>query len=336
VRNLDEISHVSRVTITCVRTNITLKTAKLAQKHGVEMLIPFEPLSDLTNWDFASSWHQKMLPKLRDVYKGRLVVGSQKYHLAVVDYPNFDYSGYDYVGLGVDFDGFPTSWEKLRLAIRRVLDYADGLKKKYGIKIIISRVAFQPLPESMAIFEGYDEHPEEVKLRCYEMMFEEATGRVDGFFFYMWEYSVPTFLCLKRAGKEFIDRVERLPKRSERVFKYLSVKANFYDQRKRAAFKLGNPRLMKISLITFRHWKGTMEYHRTRDILYVKRLLGHKCIQNTLIYIDLEIALFHSTNDEFTVRVASNAKEACSLIESGFEYVTGEYDDGGKIFRKRK
>jgi len=79
-----------------------------------------------------------------------------------------------------------------------------------------------------------------------------------------------------------------------------------------------------------------MEYHRTRDILYVKKLLGHKCIQNTLIYIDLETALFHSTNDEFTVRVASNAKEACSLIESGFDYVTGEYSDGGKILRKRK
>jgi hypothetical protein len=29
------------------------------------------------------------------------------------------------------------------------------------------------------------------------------------------------------------------------------------------------------------------------------------------------------------------AKEACELIETGFEYVTGEYTDGGKIFRKR-
>jgi hypothetical protein len=24
------------------------------------------------------------------------------------------------------------------------------------------------------------------------------------------------------------------------------------------------------------------------------------------------------------------------FIEAGFEYVTGEYDDGGKLFRKRK
>ncbi len=27
---------------------------------------------------------------------------------------------------------------------------------------------------------------------------------------------------------------------------------------------------------------------------------------------------------------------AATLTESGFEYVTGEYNDGGKIFRKHK
>ena len=55
------------------------------------------------------------------------------------------------------------------------------------------------------------------------------------------------------------------------------------------------------------------------------------------VYIDIERAIFGSLKgDEFTVRVAANVKEACELIEAGFEYVTGEYNDGGKIFRKRK
>jgi len=79
-----------------------------------------------------------------------------------------------------------------------------------------------------------------------------------------------------------------------------------------------------------------MEYHRTKDILHVQRFLGHKNIQNTLIYIDLEAKMFTNSNEGFTTRVAQNTGEACSLIESGFEYVTGEYGDGGKIFRKRK
>ena len=28
--------------------------------------------------------------------------------------------------------------------------------------------------------------------------------------------------------------------------------------------------------------------------------------------------------------------EACEMVKAGFEYITGEYNDGGKIFRKRK
>jgi integrase len=140
-----------------------------------------------------------------------------------------------------------------------------------------------------------------------------------------------------RVSQQFIDRLDQFPKKSERVFpKILSLDQRFFHQRKRIAHKLNNPRLMKISFRTFRHWKGTMEYHRTRDILYVKRILGHKIIQNTLKYIDLETSLFGSTDDQFNVKVAANVHEACKLAEVGFEYVTGEYTDGGKIFRKRK
>lgn len=42
------------------------------------------------------------------------------------------------------------------------------------------------------------------------------------------------------------------------------------------------------------------------------------------------------TADECHVKVANNVEEATKLIEVGFEYVTGDYNDGGKIFRKRK
>lgn len=100
--------------------------------------------------------------------------------------------------------------------------------------------------------------------------------------------------------------------------------------------KLQNPRLLHIKFTTFRHWKATKEDHRTKNSLYVQKLLGHKNIQNTLIYIDLETKLFNSSDDGFTVRTAHNVGEAASLVEVGFEYVTGDYNDGGKIFRKRK
>lgn len=59
-------------------------------------------------------------------------------------------------------------------------------------------------------------------------------------------------------------------------------------------------------------------------------MLGHRSIQNTLIYTQL--ITFES--DDFHVRVAKNLEEDKKLIEDGFEYVTER--EGVKIYRKRK
>lgn len=79
-----------------------------------------------------------------------------------------------------------------------------------------------------------------------------------------------------------------------------------------------------------------MEYHRTKDLLHAMAFLGHKKSDNTLLYVQLDEKLFKDYNDNFITRVAHNVQEACALVESGFEYITVEYNDGGKIFRKRK
>ncbi|MCJ7561277.1 hypothetical protein MUO79_11795 [Candidatus Bathyarchaeota archaeon] len=63
------------------------------------------------------------------------------------------------------------------------------------------------------------------------------------------------------------------------------------------------------------------------------KLLGHENIKNTLIYTQI---LPFKEDEQIICKVATNATEACKLIENGFTYVTGEYSDGGKIFRKPK
>lgn len=108
---------------------------------------------------------------------------------------------------------------------------------------------------------------------------------------------------------------------------------NFMKTRKRVAIKLKNPRLKIISLRTFRHWKATMEYAKTKDVLHVMQMLGHKNVQNTLRYIHLANAI-SDISDEFVCKVAKTIKEASELIEVGFEYVTEM--DSAKLFRKRK
>jgi hypothetical protein len=77
---------------------------------------------------------------------------------------------------------------------------------------------------------------------------------------------------------------------------------------------------------------ATMEYAKTKNILHVMQMLGHKNIQNRLVYTHL----INLENDEFHTDVAESIEKACKLIDTGFKYVTGEYNDGGKIFRKRK
>ena len=88
--------------------------------------------------------------------------------------------------------------------------------------------------------------------------------------------------------------------------------------------------MKEIAFRSFRHWKATTEYHKTKDILHVKWLLGHKRIENTLVYTHL----VNFASEEFTCKVAKTVDEATALIESGFEYVTEM--DGVKLFRKRK
>jgi integrase len=108
---------------------------------------------------------------------------------------------------------------------------------------------------------------------------------------------------------------------------------NYCQQRKRIAAKVNNPRLNKIMFKSIRTWGGTMEYHRTKDVLWVMKVLGHKNIKNTLIYIQLEEALFKDEID-YVSKVAKSENEACVLIEAGFDFVCDF--DGHKLFRKRK
>ena len=143
-----------------------------------------------------------------------------------------------------------------------------------------------------------------------------------------------------RISQNLIERILNLPRKSELIFypaKPSSMASTFAEAKKRLAKKLNNPRLLRITFHTFRHWKATVEYHKTKDILHVQELLRHKNIRNTLIYITIEKGLYREQSaDEFHVKVAKNVEEAVKLIEVGFEYVTGDYNDGGKIFRKRK
>jgi len=136
-----------------------------------------------------------------------------------------------------------------------------------------------------------------------------------------------------RIPTKLVKMLNNMPKTSTRIFGDSSLRTkrcNYEDQRRRIAGKLQNPRLLQIKFQTFRHWKATMEYHRTKDILYVMKFLGHRNIKNTLVYTQL----LPEEDDEYVVKVARTLKDAKTLLECGFEYVTDM--NNHKLFRKRK
>jgi len=95
--------------------------------------------------------------------------------------------------------------------------------------------------------------------------------------------------------------------------------------------KLKDPVFKTIRLYDFRHFKASMEYHKTKDLLFVKSILGHKDLRTTLRYVQL---LGDLGNDEFICKAAKTVNECSQLIETGFEYITEI--EGTKLFRKRK
>ena len=128
-----------------------------------------------------------------------------------------------------------------------------------------------------------------------------------------------------------------LPRKAQRIFgngPITSTKMTFMRARKRLANKLQNPRLLKISFHTFRHWKATMLYHETGDIHYVKRFLGHKSIVNTEIYINIADTIFKSKSDDFTVKVVEKPEDIKRYAEAGFDFYCQK--DNLIFLRKRK
>jgi integrase len=136
-----------------------------------------------------------------------------------------------------------------------------------------------------------------------------------------------------KISEKLVMMLNRIPRDSNKVFgsSWQTMRSNFNAQRKRSAKKLGNPKLLRIHFHTLRHFKATMEYHRTKDILYVMKLLGHKNIANTLLYTQL---VEFEENDQYCTAVADNVEDAQKLIQSGFEYVCNH--ENVMLFRKRK
>ena len=139
-----------------------------------------------------------------------------------------------------------------------------------------------------------------------------------------------------KISSRLVSMLLALPKTNEYIFGNTNLNSHRwrFDQQKNAlAKKLQNPRLKQIKFHTLRHFKASQEYAKTRNILHVKELLGHRNINSTLVYTHL--VPFDDDAEGYYHATAKNDKEAGELIDQGFQYVCTTPQDI-MMFRKRK
>jgi len=97
------------------------------------------------------------------------------------------------------------------------------------------------------------------------------------------------------------------------------------------ADNLKQPELKKIPMKNLRNYSGAKLYYSIPDPIAVMRHLRHKKLETTMHYLR---GIVINGEEEYTVKTATNIKEATELLEHGFQYI--QEIDGIKIYRKRK
>lgn len=138
--------------------------------------------------------------------------------------------------------------------------------------------------------------------------------------------------------QQLINILNTIPKTDSTVFPKVAKNSrtnSFRNRMKSLARKYKNPRFLKFHLHTFRHCKALREFHRTRLLTHVKKIMGHRSILTTMRYVEVYEQIYGiTTRKEFETQIASTKKERCDLINAGWDLVSKSGEDW--YFKKPK
>ena len=174
---------------------------------------------------------------------------------------------------------FKLSWEKPKTRVERKLPF---IPTEEEINQLIAGCGKKTATFIQVLKDTGARTAEASKIRWTEIDEKSCTIRINN----------PVKGSLARMVKvpaKTIAMINSMPKTGNFVFNTnaQTIRNLFDKQRGRIARTLQNPRLRQIHLHTMRHWKATMEFHRTKNIKYVQQLLGHKKLETTDMYTQL-------------------------------------------------
>ncbi len=158
--------------------NFIIEIAKLAQKYNVDAFSPMnEPDLKLGSAN-ASAWGQKILPKIREVYQGKIIAKEAAAPLlggGPRPEKNWDinFRGYDAIGVDPTCSGRPEA--ECRELIKGLLSKVQALAIRDGVESIM----FTELGVWGGNVKAMDE---EIKVENHRVLFEEGQNILKGFF----------------------------------------------------------------------------------------------------------------------------------------------------------
>ena len=190
-------------------TEFVLEIAKFAEDEKVDMLSPWCEMNIFVDWNHSKKWAREILPKIKEIYHGEILYPKgelvwKKYGLEPEgDLSFWNFSGYDYVSADVfdnvyffdeEYSRYSQGYESYRWFLRQLVRFLEELNERDKTKGIIlgSEIG---LPEQFLSEEvKRGKSIEEVVKNVWEILFEETSGRVKGYFFFPWrgKHTIPT------------------------------------------------------------------------------------------------------------------------------------------------
>lgn len=174
-----EISGGAKEKFLQAATSLAVKSAKFAENTGIEMYAPIQNLHEFVSHETAVKWYSNIASKIREVYSGKLIKGTNPLHQGV-EKMDFNFSKFDYITIGAaTIDNYSQYREK----IKRLMRVGKNLSKKYDHKGIIVYPVHGVSTEEFVLSElSKGKTVGEVKEKFHEIFFQETTGKIEGIF----------------------------------------------------------------------------------------------------------------------------------------------------------
>jgi len=152
---------------------VVIELAKIAEEEGADIFAPMKETDFIIgSTTKASKWSQDILPKIKEVYSGKIVWRGDFHDAYKSSSKQVDFSGYDIIGFTTLSGDSGTSNSNLENIITGNIDALTEWAEKDGVKEVWITEFSISTKSSQS---------EEEKAKAHQIMFEAAEDKLDGY-----------------------------------------------------------------------------------------------------------------------------------------------------------